>query len=89
MYKALPFVRQAFQHHCERFPSVATGLNEIETATLETLERGAKAFGEAVASGLPSIIELAISPEALTPVSSLSETRAKALAALRYNSTTT
>jgi len=41
----------------------------------------AQAFDEAVASGLPSIIELAISPEALTPVSSLSETRAKALAA--------
>ena len=40
--EALPFVRQAFQHHCERFPSVATGLNEIETATLETLDRGTK-----------------------------------------------
>ena len=38
-------------------------------------------FDEAVASGLPAIIELSISPEALTPVSSLSETRAKALAA--------
>jgi acetolactate synthase-1/2/3 large subunit len=34
-----------------------------------------------VASGLPAIIELAISPEALTPAASLSETRAKALAA--------
>jgi len=45
-HEALPFVRQAFQHHCERFPSVATGLNEIETATLETLERGTKTFGE-------------------------------------------
>ena len=40
-----------------------------------------RAFDEAVASGLPSIIELTISPEALTPVASLSETRAKALAA--------
>jgi hypothetical protein len=45
-HEALPFVRQAFQHHCERFPSVATGLNEIETAPLETLERGTKTFGE-------------------------------------------
>jgi hypothetical protein len=44
--EALPFVREAFQHHCERFPSVATGLNEIETATLDTLDRGAKVFGE-------------------------------------------
>lgn len=41
----------------------------------------ARAFDDAVASGLPSIIELTISPEALTPVSSLSETRAKAMAA--------
>ena len=32
-------------------------------------------------SRLPSIIELTISPEALTPAASLSETRAKALAA--------
>ena len=32
-------------------------------------------------SGLPAIIELSISPEALTPASSLSETRTKALAA--------
>jgi hypothetical protein len=45
-HEALPFVREAFQHHCDRFPSVATGLNEIETATLETLDRGAKAFGD-------------------------------------------
>lgn len=40
----------------------------------------AQAFDEAVASRLPSIIELTISPEALTPAASLSETRARALA---------
>ena len=45
-HEALPFVREAFQHHCERFPSAATGLNEVETATLDTLDRGAKVFGE-------------------------------------------
>ena len=50
-------------------------------ARVDRTEEFAQAFDEAVASGLPSIIELAISPEALTPVSSLSETRAKALAA--------
>jgi acetolactate synthase-1/2/3 large subunit len=50
-------------------------------ARVERTEDFARAFDEAVASGLPAIIELSISPEALTPVSSLSETRAKALAA--------
>jgi acetolactate synthase-1/2/3 large subunit len=50
-------------------------------ARVDRTEDFARAFDEAVASGLPSIVELAISPEALTPVSSLSETRAKALAA--------
>ena len=50
-------------------------------AHVERTEDFARAFDEAVASGLPAIIELSISPEALTPASSLSETRAKALAA--------
>jgi acetolactate synthase-1/2/3 large subunit len=50
-------------------------------AHVERTEDFTKAFDEAVASGLPAIIELAISPEALTPAASLSETRAKALAA--------
>jgi acetolactate synthase-1/2/3 large subunit len=50
-------------------------------ARVDRTEDFARAFDEAVASGLPSIIELTISPEALTPVSSLSETRAKAMAA--------
>jgi acetolactate synthase-1/2/3 large subunit len=50
-------------------------------AHVERTEDFARAFDEAVASGLPAIIELSISPEALTPVSSLSETRTKALAA--------
>ncbi|MEH2501354.1 acetolactate synthase-1/2/3 large subunit [Bradyrhizobium sp. AZCC 1578] len=50
-------------------------------ACVERTEDFARAFDEAVGSGLPAIIELSISPEALTPVSSLSETRAKALAA--------
>ena len=43
---ALPFVRDAFRLHCARFPSIATGLNEVETATLASLERGAMRFGE-------------------------------------------
>lgn len=50
-------------------------------ARVDRTEDFARAFDEAIASRLPSIIELAISPEALTPVSSLSETRAKAMAA--------
>jgi hypothetical protein len=43
---ALPFVRDAFRLHCARFPSVVTGLNEVETATLASLERGSMRFGE-------------------------------------------
>ena len=43
---ALPFVREALRCHCARFPSVATGLNEIETAALDTLDRGPTVFGE-------------------------------------------
>ena len=50
-------------------------------AHVERTEDFARAFDEAVASGLPAIIELSISPEALTPAASLSETRSKALAA--------
>jgi len=50
-------------------------------ARVDRTEDFAKAFDEAVASRLPAIIELTISPEALTPAASLSETRAKALAA--------
>jgi acetolactate synthase-1/2/3 large subunit len=50
-------------------------------ARVEQTEDFGRAFDEAVASGLPAIIELTISPEALTPVASLSETRAKAMAA--------
>jgi acetolactate synthase-1/2/3 large subunit len=52
-------------------------------ARIDRTEDFAKAFDEAVASRLPSIIELTISPEALTPAASLSETRAKALAAAK------
>src|SRR5258705_9811115 len=48
-------------------------------ARVDRTEDFAKAFDEAVASGLPPIIELTLSPEAFTPVASLSETRAKAL----------
>jgi hypothetical protein len=44
--EALPFVRDACRCHGERFPSVATGLNEIETAILEVLGPGAQGFGE-------------------------------------------
>jgi acetolactate synthase I/II/III large subunit len=48
-------------------------------ATVERTEDFAPAFDEAQASGLPAIIELKIDPEALTPTSSLSEIRRKAL----------
>ena len=44
--EALPFEAGAFRLHCERFPSVATGLNEIEAVTLDVLGRGTKGFGE-------------------------------------------
>jgi hypothetical protein len=43
---ALPFVRDALRLHCARFPSVVTGLNEVETATLASLERSSMRFGE-------------------------------------------
>jgi hypothetical protein len=43
---ALPFVRDAFRLHCARFPSVVTGLSEVETATLASLERDSMRFGE-------------------------------------------
>ena len=49
--EALPFVRQAFRHHCERFPSVATGLNEIETAALDDSRAGARRLRRAVPLG--------------------------------------
>jgi acetolactate synthase-1/2/3 large subunit len=52
-------------------------------ARVDRTEDFAKAFDDAVASRLPAIIELTISPEALTPAASLSETRAKALAAAK------
>ena len=42
---ALPFVRSAFRCHLGRFPSVANGLNEVETATLAVLRRGPRDFG--------------------------------------------
>jgi hypothetical protein len=44
--EAIPFVRDALRCHCERFPSVATGLNEIEKATLDALGTSTKGFGE-------------------------------------------
>ena len=43
---ALPFVRGAFRCHLGRYPSVANGLNELETATLAALRRGPRDFGE-------------------------------------------
>jgi hypothetical protein len=43
---ALPFVRGAFRCHLGRFPSLANGLNELETATLTALRRGPRRFGE-------------------------------------------
>jgi hypothetical protein len=41
---ALPFVRAAFRCHLGRFPSVANGLNEVETATLSALLRAPQTF---------------------------------------------
>src|SRR5262249_35179974 len=38
-------VREAFRLHCARFPSVRTGLNEVESMTLAALEAGPKGFG--------------------------------------------
>ena len=43
---ALPFLDGAFRCHLGRFPSVATGLNEVETATLQVLSGGARGFGD-------------------------------------------
>jgi hypothetical protein len=42
---ALPFVRGAFRCHLGRFPSLANGLNEVETAALAALRRGPRDFG--------------------------------------------
>jgi len=49
-------------------------------AVVERTEAFAEAFQQAKASGLPALIELRMDPEALTPASSLSETRDQALA---------
>jgi hypothetical protein len=43
---ALPFVREALRCHFGRFPSVGTGLNEVEAATLDALAGGAQRFGD-------------------------------------------
>jgi len=51
----LPFARAAIRLHCGRFPSVATGLNEIEADTLAALE-GTRDFPDvfrAVMASLP------------------------------------
>jgi hypothetical protein len=42
----LPFVSGAFRCHLGRFPSLASGLNEIESAALEVLARGRRAFDD-------------------------------------------
>jgi hypothetical protein len=42
---ALPFVRGAFRCHLGRFPSVANGLNELESTTLAVLRREPRDFG--------------------------------------------
>jgi hypothetical protein len=44
--EALPFVRESFRCHFGRFPSVGTGLSEVEAATLDALEGGAKRVGD-------------------------------------------
>ncbi|HSF03930.1 MAG TPA: hypothetical protein VLA62_13035 [Solirubrobacterales bacterium] len=43
---ALPFVAGAFRCHLGRFPSVANGLNEVESAALDALSRGRRSFDE-------------------------------------------
>jgi hypothetical protein len=43
---ALPFVRGGFRCHLGRFPSLANGLNELETATLAVLRRAPRHFAE-------------------------------------------
>jgi acetolactate synthase-1/2/3 large subunit len=48
-------------------------------ATVERTEDFAAAFREAAASGLPSILHMKISPEAITPTTTLSAIREKAL----------
>jgi hypothetical protein len=40
----LPFVRDALRCHLGRFPSAATGLNELETVALAGLRRGPRGF---------------------------------------------
>ncbi len=49
----------------------------------ERTEQFAPAFERAVASGKPAIIELRIDPEAITPSTTLSAIRQKALASRR------
>ena len=72
-----------YQRWLDRFPDFAALARACGGfgARVDRTEDFAGVFDEAVASRLPSIIELTISPEALTPMASLSETRAKALAA--------
>ncbi len=48
-------------------------------AVVERTEDFARAFGAAQSSGLPSILELRLDPEAITPRQTLSEIRAQAL----------
>jgi len=43
---ALPFAREAIRLHLGRFPSIAPGLDEIETATLHAVGAGAHAFAD-------------------------------------------
>jgi hypothetical protein len=42
----LPFLDGALRCHLGRFPSVATGLNEVETVALDVLARGRRGFAE-------------------------------------------
>jgi len=48
--------------------------------SVERTEDFAKAFRDAEASGKPAIVRLAIDPEAITPGTTLTKIRAKALA---------
>ena len=78
---ALPFVREALWCHRERFPSVRTGLNEIEAAILATLDGAARGFGDlfGAVTGDPRVrphgmgdLQLAAYVRALAPLVNLS-----------------
>jgi hypothetical protein len=76
----LPFLAGAFRCHLGRFPSVANGLNEVESAALDVLSRGRRGLGELFreVSGDPRVrrhgmgdVQLAACLRRLTPLVSI------------------